>query len=175
HELALTARDAGGSSSIHLLPSQLAGTGLLSAFGPAQLADAVCEVMHAGTAGGARADRALDTRILEQVTAALGGQVSLSRLAAAVRALLGHPAAAGVLDPAEHAQITTMLFPADHLQHIQANLIRIESFIAPLATAEQAADGGLPVADETARLRCLALEPAARSVRAELLAGLVGP
>jgi len=174
-ELAVTARDAGGSSSIHLLPSQLAGTGLLTAaFGPAQLADAVCEVMHAGAADGARADRALDTRILEQVAAALGGQVSFTRLAAALGVLLGHTAPSGVLDPAEHAQITTMLFPADHLQHIQANLIRIESFIAPLAAAGQAAGGGgLPTADETAQLRCLALEPAARSVRAELLAGLL--
>ena len=172
-ELAVTARDAGGSSSIHLLPSQLADTGLLTAFGPAQLADAVCEVMHAGAADGARADRALDTRIMEQVTAALGGQVTFTRVAAALRALLGHPAPPGVLDPGEHAQITTTLFPADHLQHIQVNLIRIESFIAPLAAAGQAADGGLPAADETARLRCLALEPAARSVRAELLAGLL--
>jgi hypothetical protein len=171
-ELAVTARDAGGSSSVHLLPSQLAGTGLLTAFGPAQLADAVCEVMHAGAADTARADKAVDTRILEQVTAALGGQVSFTRLATALRALLGHTAPPGVLDPAEHAQIT-MLFPADHLQHIQANLIRIESFIAPLAAAGQAAAGGLPAADETARLRCLALEPAARSVRAELLAGLL--
>jgi len=171
-ELAVTARDAGLSCTVQLLPSQLADTGLLGAFSPGQLADALAEVMHAGAADGARADRAIDTRIIEQVTAALGGQVSLTRLAAALRALLGHPDPAGILEPAEYALVTTM-FPAGYQQQIQASLVRIESFIAPLATTSQAAAVSEAPDDQAAQLRCLAVEPAARSVRTELLAGLL--
>lgn len=171
-ELAVTARDAGLSCTVQQLPSQLADTGLLGAFSLAQLADALAEAMHAGAADGGRADRAIDTRILEQLTAALGGRVSLARLAAALRALLGHPDSAGILEPAEYALITTM-FPAGYQQQIQASLVRIESFIAPLAITSQAAAVGEPPDDQAAQLRCLAVEPAARSVRTELLAGLL--
>ncbi len=47
--------------------------------------------MHAGgEPGQARAERAVDTRVLEQLHGALGGDVTPGRLAAAVRAALGH-------------------------------------------------------------------------------------
>jgi hypothetical protein len=52
-------------------------------------------VPHAGTSGGAaRAERAVDVRVIEHLAAALGGQLTPARLAAAVQAALGQPSPA---------------------------------------------------------------------------------
>jgi hypothetical protein len=171
-ELAATAQEAGILTTMSLLPTQLGDAGVVAALSPGQLADALCEVMHAGAADGARADRALDARILEQVTGALGGQVTLARLTAAVRVLLGTPGPAGVLEEAEYGPVMA-LFPADYRQHIQPSLARIESFLAPLTGLAGQAPPRTPHTQPAARLRCLALEPAARSARTEILAGLL--
>ena len=90
-ELTDTARAAGVPSAVWLLPAQLGSSGVLAGLSAAQFADALAEAVHAdGTAGAARAERAVDTRVLEQLHGALGGDVTPGRLAAAVRAALGH-------------------------------------------------------------------------------------
>jgi hypothetical protein len=169
-ELVGTAEEMGLSCSLGLLPAELGTTGLLSSFTPEQFATGLSEMMHR-TGHDSQENRALDVRILEQVIAALGGRVSFTRLAAAIRIVLGHPAAAGILEPAERAAITA-LFPADYRQHVHPSLIRIESLIAPLAVAETSTAQD-PVPAEPERLRCLAMEPAARGVRTELLTSLL--
>ena len=170
NELLGTAADRGLSCSLHELPAELGTTGLLSSFTPGQLATVLSEVM-CRTGNDSQGNRALDVRILEQAAAALGGRVSFTRLTAAIRIVLGHPATAGVLEPAERAAITE-LFPADYRQHVHPSLIRIESLIAPLAATETSTAEG-PVPDEPERLCCLVAEPATGGVRGELLASLL--
>jgi hypothetical protein len=169
-ELLDAAEDMGLSCSLHLLPNELGATGLLQAFTPEQLATVLSEAMYR-TANDSQENRALDVRIIEQATAALGGLVTFTRLTAAIRIILGHPAVAGVLEPAEHAAVTA-LFPADYRQHVHPSLIRIESLIAPLAAAETSTPK-TPASDEPGRLRCLAMDPATHGVRTELLASLL--
>ena len=128
------------------------------------------EAVHAGPEpGNARTDRAVDTRVLEQLHGALGGSVTPARLAAAVRAALGHADQATPLTPAEQALITAEMFPTAYRHQIEPNLVRIEAFLSDLAQhAGSLAAGPQPPAYFT----CLALESAVRSARAEMLAAL---
>ena len=71
--LSAAARDAGIPSVTYRLPHELGRCGLLNDLTPGQLADAIAESLHAGTPDGARADRAVDVWILQQLTGALGG------------------------------------------------------------------------------------------------------
>ena len=172
-ELTDTARAAGVPASVWLLPTQLGASGVLAGLSAAQFADALAEAVHAGgAAGAARAERAVDTRVLEQLHGALGGDVTPVRLAAAVRAALGHADRPSVLSPAELALISAELFPPEYRRQIEPNLVRIEAFLTALA--QQAEPPGQPPAapEPPAYYTCLALEPAARSARAEVLAAL---
>ena len=179
-ELTDTARAAGVPTAVWLLPAQLGSSGLLAGLSAAQFADALAEAVHAdGTAGTARAERAVDTRVLEQLHGALGGDVTPGRLAAAVRAALGHvdrPAAASspVLSQTEQTLISAELFPPEYRRQIEPNLVRIEAFLTALAQQTDPAGTGQPAAtpEPAAYYTCLALEPAARSARAEVLAAL---
>ena len=90
-ELTDIARAAGVPAAVWLLPAQLGAAGVLAGLSAAQFADALAEAVHSGgTSGAARAERAVDTRVLEQLHGVLGGDVTPGRLAAAVRAALGH-------------------------------------------------------------------------------------
>ena len=172
-ELTDTARAAGVPAAVWLLPAQLGASGVLAGLSAAQFADALAEAVHtAGTAGAARAERAVDTRVLEQLHGALGGDVTPARLAAAVRAALGHADRPAVLSPGEQALISSELFPAEYRRQIEPNLVRIEAFLTALAqhTEQPGQPPGTP--EPPAYYTCLALEPAARSARAEVLAAL---
>jgi hypothetical protein len=181
-ELTDTARAAGVPAAVWLLPAQLGSSGVLAGLSAAQFADALVEAVHAdGTAGTARAERAVDTRVLEQLHGALGGDVTPGRLAAAVRAALGHTDHPAVLSPPvlsqeEQALISAELFPPEYRRQIEPNLVRIEAFLTALAQHADLAstEPGQPPATPgpPAYYTCLALEPAARSARSEVLAAL---
>jgi hypothetical protein len=172
-ELIELAEDMGVPSAVYLLPEDIGRCGLLAALSPAQFADALAEAIHAGAPGGARADRAVDLRVLEQLTGALGGQVTPVRLAAAAQAALGHPAAPGLLSPEEEGLITGKLFPPGYREQISPNLVRLDAFLADLAryTGEDAAPGGQ--AGSAAYFTCLALDSTPRGARIEMLTALV--
>ena len=172
-ELTDTARAAGVPAAVWLLPAQLGASGVLAGLSAAQFADALAEAVHAGgAAGAARAERAVDTRVLEQLHGALGGDVTPARLASAVRAALGHADRPAVLSPAEQALISTELFPAEYRRQIEPNLVRIEAFLTGLAQHTEQPGQPPAAAEPPAYYTCLALEPAARSARAEVLAVL---
>jgi hypothetical protein len=95
-------------------------------------------VRAAGAPGGARTDRAVDVRVLEQLTAALSGWITPARLAAATQAALGHPVPPGLLSPQEEAMIGEGLFPASYQQQISPNLIRLDAFLVDLARCARA-------------------------------------
>ena len=133
-ELTDTARAAGVPATVWLLPAQLGASGMLAGLSAAQFADALAEAVHTdGPPGAARAERAVDTRVLEQLHGALGGDVAPPRLAAAVRTALGHADRPAVLSPGEQAQISSDLFPAEYRRQIEPNLVRIEAFLTALA------------------------------------------
>jgi hypothetical protein len=105
------ARHAGIPAVTWQLPADLGRSGLLGQLPPDQLAAAVAEALHAGAPGSARAERAADTAILRQIAGVLApGGVTMPRLAAALRASLGHPAGP-LLSAAEQETITGTLFP----------------------------------------------------------------
>ena len=169
-ELIGTPRSGGrGTGRTWLLPSELSTRGCSPGSPPPSLL-MLGRSRNAGREpGGARAERAVDTRVLEQLHGALGGDVTPPRLAAAVRAALGHTSTP--LTPAEQGLIAAELFPPNYRRQIEPNLVKIEAFLADLAT---------PCCGPGTRLRprppayfaCLALEPAARSARGEVLAAL---
>ena len=140
--LMLTARAAGVPAVGYRLPHDLGRSGLLSELSPGQLAAAVAEAIHAGAAGGqetgaARADRALDVRVLQQLAEALGARgVTPWRLAAAVQAALGDggPVSGGLLTGEEADLIAGDLFPAAYREQVMTSLIRLDAVLADLAS-----------------------------------------
>jgi len=169
-DLTGTAQAAAVPAAQYVLPADLNRCGLLSCLTPAQFADALTEAIHAGAPGGARADRAVDVRVLEQLTAALGGWITPARLAAATQAALGHPIPPGLLSPQEDMLIGGDLFPIAYRQQIGPNLVRLDAFLADLASHA----GHTPAAPPSAPAyyTCLALDTGARSARAEMLTAL---
>jgi hypothetical protein len=172
-ELIELAEDMGVPSAVYLLPEDIGRCGLLTALSPAQFADALAEAIHAGAPGGARADRAVDLRVLEQLTGALSGEVTPVRLAAAAQAALGHLVPAGLLTPQEEALISGKLFPPGYREQISPNLVRLDAFLADLAryTAANAVPAGKP--GSAAYFTCLALDSTPRGARVEMLTALV--
>ena len=169
-ELTAAARAAAVPAAQYDLPADLGRCGLLSSLSPSQFADALTEAIHAGAPGGARTDRAVDVRVLEQLTAALGGWITPARLAAATQAALGHPVPPGLLSPQEEALIAGGLFPASYQQQIGPNLIRLDAFLVDLARCTGYAM--VPPPPAPAYYTCLALDAGARSARAEMLTAL---
>jgi hypothetical protein len=113
------------------LPHELGRCGLLTELTPGQFADAIAESLHAGTPDGSRADRAVDVWILQQLMGVLGvGGATPQRLAAAVRAALGHIAPNGLLSPSEQQLIAGDLFPAACRQQVTANLVCLDAVSA---------------------------------------------
>jgi hypothetical protein len=173
-QLTAAAQAARVPGAWYALPADLGRCGLLAQLSPAAFAEALVEAIHAGAPGGAhgmRADRAVDVRILEQLTAALDGHVSPARLAAAVAAALGQPVPSGVLGPREQALISGAVFPSGYLQQIVPNLIRLDAFLSDLARYT----GYAPVLSPPpppAWYTCVTLDPGARSARGEMLAAL---
>jgi len=169
-ELAALARRHAIPAAVHLLPTALDASGILAGLSPAQFANALAEAIHAGTSGGAgRADRAVDLRVIEHLTAALGASLTPARLAAAVEAALGQPVPPGLLTPGETELIGGDLFPNAYRAQITPSLVRLDAFLSGLA---RHTGTGPPRPARPAWYTCLALEPGARSARAELLTAL---
>ncbi len=170
-DLASVTRDVRGQIAEYLLPRDIDRCGLLAGLTGRQLADALAEAIHAGSSGQARTDRAVDVRVLEQLTSALAGRgLTPARLAAAVQAALGRDYPPGLLTEDEADTIRGPLFGVDFKTHIGANLIRLDAFLSPLAGY---AGTGPHAAPPPAWCTIFAAEPAARSARAELIAALV--
>jgi hypothetical protein len=167
-ELTALARHIGNAAQ-YVLPAELDRCGLLARLSGPQFAEALAEAIHAGAPGGARADRAIDVRILDQLIAALDGDISPARLAAATQVALGHPADPDLLTAQDEAVIAADLFPPEYRQQIAPNLVRLDAFLTDLAryAGQPAAHPAAP-----AYYTCLALDSSARSARSELLLAL---
>ena len=165
-------RRHGIHTAVHLLPDALSASGILAGLTPAQFAGALAEAIHAGRTPDAagRAERALDVRVIEQVTAALGGDLTPARLAAAIQAALGQPIPGGLLAPAEAELIAGDLFGDAYRTQIGPSLARLDAFVSDLA---RNAGPWAPQPARPAWYTCLTLGPAARSAHTELLTALI--
>jgi hypothetical protein len=170
-QLTAAARSARVPAAQYVLPADLGRCGLLSFLSPAQFADALTEAIHAGAPGGARADRAVDVRVLQQLTAGLDGRVAPARLAAAAQAALGHPVPPGLLTAREEALTGGDLFPAEYRRQIGPNLVRLDAFLADLARYASHPQPAPP--PPPAYYTCLAMDGGARSARGEMLTALL--
>jgi hypothetical protein len=170
-ELAALSRDAQVPAAEYVLPRDLDRSGLLTRLSAQHLADALAEAIHAGPPGTARTDRAVDVRVLEQLCSTLeGGGVTPARLAAAVQVALGRPAEPGMLTEQEMHLIGGKLFGDSYQTQIGTNLVRLDAFLSDLA---RYAGTGPAASPQPAYCTMYAIEPGARSARAELLAALV--
>jgi hypothetical protein len=164
----------GVPTAVYALPADIGRCGLLASLSAGQLADALAEAIHAGAPDGARADRAVDVRVLRQLAGALGRDVTPVRLAVAAQAALGHPVAPGLLTAQEEALIRGELFPATYRQQTGANLVRLDAFLTDLA--QYAGGDGAPAGAAAAApgyFTCLALDSGPRGAHTEMLAGLI--
>lgn len=167
-ELAALSRAAGIEVDAQLLPAQLATSTLLSGMDRRDLVDAIVESMYGGAPEAARADRSMDDRILTKICEALGGNVSLARIGAALRALMGEPDDSIALDRDERRRFANQLFSVEYRRQAHASLSRIESYVHPLEAL-----GVEPEPRSSGYLTCIALDSNARNVRSELLTDLI--
>ena len=157
-------------NTVHLLPEALDRSGILAGLSPGQLAAALAEAIHAGSSGAAaRADRAIDVRVLDQVAGALGASITPARLAAAVQVALGQGDRSGMLTGEETERIRGEVFRDTYRNQIGPSLVRLDAFLADLARGTRAWPHQ-PAGP--AWYTCLALEPGPRSARTELLTAL---
>jgi hypothetical protein len=180
-ELVNLARAAGVFVDAQQLPTQLASSTLLSGLAPRELVDALVESMHAESPEASRAERAMDDRILTTVCEALAAVesadeagaapdgVTLGRIAAALRALMGEPESTGLLTGDERRRIANELFSVEYRRQAHANVQRIESYIHPLQDLGTQPDENR----DSGYLTCVALDSQARNVRSELLTDLI--
>jgi hypothetical protein len=167
-----TVREMRIPAAAYTLPGDLGKCGLLASLDAGQFAAAVTEALHAGTPGGARADRAVDVAVLTALAGAIeGGGVSPERLAAAVRVAFGSPVPSRVLSATEQQGISGTLFPPGYRQQITANLVRLDAVLSDLA--RYSATGPWTKPAPSAYCTFLAVQPGARSAASEVLTALV--
>ncbi|MFI0484653.1 hypothetical protein [Actinomadura sp. 9N215] len=167
-ELVELSRETRMGVDAQLLPSRQASSSLLTDLSTQDLVDAIVESMHGGAPDAARAERSMDDRILTKVCDALGDDVTLGRIAAALRALMGEPDDGDALTRDERRRIASELFTVEYRRQAHANLSRIESYVHPLENL-----GTQPGAAGAGYLTCIALDSQARNVRSELLTDLI--
>ncbi|HZB32799.1 MAG TPA: hypothetical protein VE465_21755 [Streptosporangiaceae bacterium] len=95
--------------------------------------------------------------------------MSLGRIAAALRALMGEPDDSDLLTRDERRRIANELFSVEYRRQAHGNISRIESYIHPLEALGTAPDGD----GGHGYLTCVALDSQARNVRSELLTDLI--
>jgi hypothetical protein len=167
-ELIGLAAAAGYGVEANVLPDQLAECDLLSGLDTQQLIDVLIESMHGEEASNTMTERAKDTRILTKLCEVLQPTITLSRLAEAVRALMGEPAVGDELSRAERDRIVGELFHAEYVQNAYPNLSRIEAHIQPLEGLGHRS--GMPA---ISALRAIVLRADGPSARTQLLADLL--
>ncbi|WP_217179579.1 hypothetical protein [Streptomyces sp. AC495_CC817] len=166
-ELSVLAEAGGVPVDVQLLPSRMAESGIVSALAPHELVHALVEAMNGGDADSSRAERAVYTRVLTQVCGALGADVSLARLGAGLRVLVGEGDDSKVLSRDERNHIADDLFSDKNKDQIRDSLFRLLSFVEPLAELGTARGDRGP-----GYLTCVALDLGAGSASTELLADL---
>ncbi|MFD0853702.1 hypothetical protein ACFQ07_15800, partial [Actinomadura adrarensis] len=168
-ELVSLAQESWKGVNVQLLPSHQSSATLLVDLPPRDLVDAIVESMHGGTSELARAERSMDSRILTAICNALGDDITLRRMAAALRTLMGEPDTTEALTPEERRHISSGLFTVEYRRQAHSSLSLIESYLHPLE------DLGTEPPEHTnpGYLTVVALDSQARNIRSELLTDLI--
>jgi hypothetical protein len=168
-ELFQLARGARCPVDRQVLPAELAHSDLLVGLDRQRLVDVLVESFHGDSQEPDRAERTMDARILTEVCGALGEDVSVGRVAEALRALMGEPGRPVLLSPEEWDRVTTELFSGAYVEQAHERLRRLEAYLHPLTAL-----GIDPVArDPEARLRCLAVTNDGPNPFSDLLVDLI--
>ncbi|MGW7368973.1 hypothetical protein ACWGI8_37500, partial [Streptomyces sp. NPDC054841] len=166
-ELSVLAARMGAPVDVQLLPSQQPQSSILDGLRPDELVDALVEAVYGDESEATRAGRSMDTRILNRLCDALGEDVTPARIAAGLRALLGDLDDSGCLTRAERNRISDDLLTDKNKDQIREGLMRLESFIQPLAHLGSERAGRGP-----GYLTCLSLDRTTGSASIELLTDL---
>jgi hypothetical protein len=166
-ELSVVAEATGVPVDVQLLPSRLAESNIVDGLGPHEMVHILVEAMHGDHPEARRVERAVDTRILTQVCTALGPDVTLARLGAGLRVLMGEDDESGLLDRAERRRIADDLLNDRNKEQARDSVFRLMSFVHPLEGLGTARAGRGP-----GYLTCIALDFGAGSASTELLADL---
>ncbi|MGW0710964.1 hypothetical protein ACWD4G_34265 [Streptomyces sp. NPDC002643] len=166
-DLSVLAEAGGVPLDVQLLPSRMAESGIMSGLAPHELVQALVEAMHGDSPESDRAERAVYTRILTQLCGALGEDVSLARLGAGLRVLVGETDDAKALSREERNRIADDLFSDKNKDQIRDRVFRLASFVHPLEQLGTAREGHGP-----GYLTCVALDFGAGSASTEMLADL---
>jgi hypothetical protein len=159
---------AGFTTDVQVLPRGLATSDLLVGLDSRQLIDALIESLYGDSDGPERTSRTMDDRILTSVCNVLGTDLSMARLAAALRLLMGEPDRSAVLTADERSAFIDDLFGDSYRREALSHLRRIEAFIHPL---EQLGADAQP--RQPAQLSCLAVLSDGRNARGDLLQDLI--
>jgi hypothetical protein len=172
--LIAAAEQAAVSHRDYQLPADLTATPLLDGLTGDEIASLIVEVVHADDANATAAGRATDLMTLKKVVRALGDDLTMDRLHAALEFLLARPGAGpgitagdGSLTGDERA-VLGELFGDGLRGQVAANLVRLAAVVEPLAGLGADAAPRSP-----ARLTCLSLANGPRDVVADLTAALV--
>jgi hypothetical protein len=164
--LLASARQAGLECHDYDLPHDLRATPLLAGLTGDQIANQIVEVLHADDPRATAAGRATDLLVLNKIQRALGADLSMARLHAAIGFLLGDASASG-LSAAERDGLRAA-FGDGLRREVTGTLIRLAAVIEPLREL------GLDVTPRPpARLTCLSLADGPRDVAADLTAALI--
>ncbi|MFI1029647.1 hypothetical protein [Streptomyces sp. NPDC020951] len=166
-ELSMLAEAAGVPVDVQLLPGRMAESSIVGGLAPHELVHALVEAVHGDNPEAGRAERAVDTRILTQLCGALGADVSLARLGAGLRVLMGEADDTECLGRDERNRIADDLLNDKNKDQVRDSLFRLVSFVHPLEQLGTARGGRGP-----GYLTCLALDFGAGSASTELLADL---
>jgi hypothetical protein len=167
-ELVRGAAASGVGVDFQLLPNELADSDLLVGMGPEELAEAVVAAVH-GDGRADRGEREMDTRVARAVCQTLhGGGLSMARVSAGLRVLMGEPVGAGELSLDERTRLMDGVFSEHYRREAFTTLRRMEALVHPLAEL-----GTRTATRPAARLRAIALPSDWISGSSQFLADLL--
>jgi hypothetical protein len=169
-ELAELATNSGISTDVQIFPDDLPTADLLAGLDQRQFVDVLVEAVHGGDAEntGDRFARAMDDRFLGAICSVLAPSLTIGRVLAAARLVLGDPEPTQLLTDTERRTIAEQLFSPDYRREIGPRLRQLESLLHPLAELGSAAQPGVP-----AQLNCIATASSGSNARDEVLGDLI--
>jgi hypothetical protein len=171
HILLRAARACGYSINELTLPKDSVVTDVFGTMDAAHVADVLSETAHGADLQPDNTQRSMDTRLLTAVCGALDGPLTVGRVCAGLRLLLGQEPAPGtpgaLLGEGEYDRIA-VLFADSYLQQAASRVAVLESVLHPLAVL--GADGAKPQAalyDPHTRLQVVRITDRATALSAE--------
>lgn len=167
-ELVRGALMSGVPVDFQLLPAELGDSDLLVGMDAVTLAEVFVESLYGGNDATDRSERALDTRVMTAVCKALEpGGLTMARIAAGIRVLMGEPGLDEELSAQERVFLADELFSESYRQRSSEKLQRIEAMAHPLGAL-----GTQRVARRAASLRCVSMSTEWRTGVGDFLADL---